>query len=334
MSCLFFNPHVWYVGLATCIASLFLLISQYICSRKVAPELQISIKSFSKVCIKDFIISGIWNSLNNLGNMLNSGLDLLITNKLLTEIIMGVVSVGKTLGSLCYSLVIAISNSYRPKQLECYSRKEIDKLVKLLKRSMKITGSVCAIILSGFIVCGHSFLMLWLRDQDIDFLYRISIIVLLSDIMIGVVNPLYYVFTLTKKLKVPCIITISMGFMNVISMYCLIKYTSLGAYAVVLTTMVLNFVHFIDTPIYSSYCLKVPYNTFYPTILRHLLNCAICTLSMFFISYLLPSVDSWRILILHILIYSFIGSIMSICINSDNDDRDMIYKKVQEHFHQ
>ena len=44
-----------------------------------------------------------------------------------------------------------------------------------------------------------------------------------------------------------------MGILNISGMYALIKYTDLGVYAVVLTTMVLNCVHFIDTPLYASY---------------------------------------------------------------------------------
>ena len=68
---------------------------------------------------------------------------------------------------------------------------------------MLITGSVCAIILAGFNACGEDFLHLWLPSQNHEILFQLAMITLMSDILIGVVNPLYYVFTLTKKLKVP-----------------------------------------------------------------------------------------------------------------------------------
>ena len=41
----------------------------------------------------------------------------------------------------CYTLVVAISSSFRPKQLEAYSHKDKEKLIELLKNSMLITGT-------------------------------------------------------------------------------------------------------------------------------------------------------------------------------------------------
>lgn len=43
-------------------------------------------------------------------------------------------------------------------------------------------------------------------------------------------RPIYYVYTLTLKNKLPCWITIAGGFLNVVSMYVLLKYTQMGVY--------------------------------------------------------------------------------------------------------
>ena len=51
--------------------------------------------SFSK--IKNLLKNGIWNSLNQLGNELNSGLDLLISNLMLSAVAMGQISVVKNI---------------------------------------------------------------------------------------------------------------------------------------------------------------------------------------------------------------------------------------------
>lgn len=327
--CSTLDARVWYVGLATFIATLVLLVAQYITTNKITPELKINFSFFSFKYIKDFLVAGIWNSINNIGNLLNSGLDLLITNRMLTELLMGMVSVSKTLGSLSYTLVIAVSSSFRPKQLESYSKGDLSELVNRLKSSMKITGSICAIVIAGFYVCGSEFLALWLPGQDTDTIFRISMIVLLSDVMVGVVNPLYFVFTLTKKLKIPCLITITMGILNVVSMYVLIRNTSLGAYAVVLTTMVLNFIHFIDTPIYSAYCLKLPLKTFYAPIINHLVNCLFNVLIMSLIGALLPVATNWLLLLFKVIILALFGVLVSsIMITTMNQKRN-IFNRVK-----
>ena len=331
VTCVSMKPHVWYVGAASFAAALVMLLVQYAFTKKLTHELTVKIADFSFKCIKDFLVNGIWNAINNIGNLLNSGLDLLITNKMLTELLMGMVSVSKTLGSLCYTLVVAISSSFRPKQLEAYSHKDKERLIELLKKSMIITGTVCAIILAGFNACGKDFLRLWLPSQNHEILFQLAMITLMSDILIGVVNPLYYVFTLTKKLKVPCLITIIMGILNIAGMYILIKHTDLGVYAVVLTTMVLNCVHFIDTPLYASYCLKIEMKTFYPVIILHLLNTTILFLWTSLLNCFWPNVNSWSMLLAKIMLFGITEVIIAGVLMTTAEQKKQLTQKIGEY---
>lgn len=328
VTCVYMKPHVWYVGLATFAAAFVMLMVQYVFTRRLTCELKVKITDFSLKCIKDFLVNGIWNAINNIGNLLNTGLDLLITNKMLTELLMGMVSVSKTLGSLCYTLVVAISSSFRPKQLEAYSHKDKETLVVLLKNAMTITGAICAIILAGFNACGTDFLRLWLPTQNHKILFQLAMITLVSDILIGVVNPLYYVFTLTKKLKIPCIITIAMGVLNITGMYTLINNTNLGVYAVVLTTMVLNLIHFVDTPLYASYCLRVKMKTFYPIIMRHLFNTLILLLWTNILNNVWPNVDSWATLLIKVIFYGITELMIASIVVTNKTQKVIIAKRI------
>lgn len=217
---------------------------------------------------------------------------------MLSPFVMGEISIGKSLGTICNTLLESATNSFRPKLLQIYASGNTETLVSEFKKAMKTTGMISNIIFTGFVVCGRDLFRLWLPTQNAEFLYIIAIIVLMSDIIIGVVKPLYYVFTLTKKLKVPCFITIATGIINVVSMYILIRYTSLGAYAVVLTTLVLNYVHFFDTPIYAAYCLKVKLTTFYSSIIEHFLTCFIQVFLMYWAFLRFPNCDNWLTFVL------------------------------------
>ena len=95
----------------------------------------------------------------------------------------------------------------------------------------------------------------------------------------------------------------TLGLINVLSMYLLIKFTTFGMYAVVITTSILNLVHFIDAPLYATYCLKLPYKTFYPTIMRHLLNTVILMLVAYGINFVWPIANNWIALLIKILFY-------------------------------
>ena len=50
--------------------------------------------------IKEMMGNGVWNSLNTLGNTLNSGLDLIIANLMLSGVATGQISVAKTIESM------------------------------------------------------------------------------------------------------------------------------------------------------------------------------------------------------------------------------------------
>lgn len=298
--CYLFKPHVWYVGVASTFMILYLFYQNYLFTRVLTPEFKFSWKNVSFQSIKELFFSGMWNSINNLGNILNSGLDLLISNLMLSPLAMGQVSVGKDLAVMCHTLIITIANTFRPTQARLYAIGEKEKLVRNLKLSMKITGMISGIIISVFFVYGAPFVRLWLQGrEDFELIFNLTLIALASDVAVGVVSPLYYVYTLTNKLKIPSFITIGMGLLNVISMYLLLKYSSLGVYAVVLTTLILNCVNYIDAPLYSAYCLKVPLKTFYPEIFKHVLSIIANIMIIYPFKKILFITNSWMALIVN-----------------------------------
>lgn len=331
--CSILSPHVWYVGIASLMAAAYLLFVYYRNTAILTPDLKFNGKLFSVTHVKNLVSSGVWNAINNLGNILNSGLDLVISNLLLSATVMGQISIAKNLATICYTMVTTIAGSFKPVQTRHYAENNKEQLVGDLKKAMKITGLICNLVIAGFFVYGESFLRLWLSNAgNIPFIYSLSIIVLFSDVIIGVVNPLYYVYTLTDKLKIPCYITLIMGGLNVTSMYILIKFFHMGGYAIVLTTLVLNCVHFVDTPLYSSYCLNIRWYTFYPVILRHILATGINLVVMKFLSSFLSNADSWLMLVFDCLICGIVGVLIGIIVMFDKDEIASMCKDISRRF--
>ena len=52
--------------------------------------------------VKKLVLSGIWNSINSVGNLLNSGLDLWISNLMLSALEMGNLSIVKQFLQFCH----------------------------------------------------------------------------------------------------------------------------------------------------------------------------------------------------------------------------------------
>lgn len=88
----------------------------------------------------EVLSTGSWTALNNLGNLLNSGLDLLITNLMLNATVMGQISVAKSLETIVSGMIMKISTVFRPRCLRLYAEDKMEELTGLLKISMRCTG--------------------------------------------------------------------------------------------------------------------------------------------------------------------------------------------------
>jgi len=302
-----FKPRVSYVGAGLIVATIFCLVSNVIVSRFFVPELTINRKHFRCSAVKQLVVNGVWNSLNSLGNTLNSGLDLIVTNSLLGAISMGNVSVVKTTTAIFNGLFQMAAHPFQPIFLKKYASGEKKSLLESMQYSMKFCGLISNLAFAEVVALGPYYYKLWVPNLDAILLYRLSIVGVASSIIEGAVYPLFYIYTLTIKNKVPCLITIAGGVLNVVGMYILINHSFIGVYAVFLTTtVVMTFINGITNPIYMARCLKLKLSYFYPILLRHLFSCAIITNTLYFLS-LFFKISSWITFIIAGIILAVVG---------------------------
>lgn len=288
-----FSPSVWFVGVGSFSASFALLLYNYYLTRKLTPELRFS-KTVVKIkYIKDILSRGLWTSLNSLGNVLNSGLDLIISNRMLTAIQTGQISVIKSFDAIFSILYVTVFQPFQPKLIEAYASGDMKRYMKETQKAMSICGFFSNLAFAGFLSLGRLYFKLWLPNQDFDFLYILAVWSVAGSITAGVSHPVYYVNTLTLKNKIPCWVTIGGGFLNVAAMYFMLKYTSIGPIAVVATTSVIMMgINLFFNPIYSAKCIGVSVKEFYVVIVRHLVSVVIMSIVCYFIAAIFSPV-SW-----------------------------------------
>ncbi len=328
-----FVPHVWYIGFATAVSGVVYLIFHVNYKKRAISDIVFLPGYFSWNCLSEFLKYGIWSSFNTIGNMLNNGLDLLISNLMLQGTLTGKISIAEHVGILFYSSTKAVTSSFYPEQLESYAKGKNEVLINQLKKVMRINSVLCSVVIAVYYSCGYDFLRLWLGGAEVDMLFELTVITILTYIITGVVNPLYNVFTLTKKLALPFWVNITTGLMNATGIYLLIKNTPLGAYAVVLTTMVLNCVHLIDTPLYAAHCLKVSLKTFYSIIFLHLVCCTINSITINILDKFLFTGSNWILLGIKILIYGMIAVFISFLILTSREEKKVSLKMGKKIFH-
>lgn len=274
-----FTPAVWFVGIGSMTATTVNFICNIIITHKFAPELKFNRTSISLGRVKKIVSHGIYNSINSLGNVLNSGLDLIVSNLLLSAVETGQIAVVKTIETIFNTMNATIFQALQPKLISSYSTGNMSNFLNQLKKSMKLCGYFTNLVFAGFFALGLLYYKLWLPGQDGGLLYKLTLLTALMYVTDGIMKPVYYVNTLTLKNKIPCLLTVACGLLNVISMYFLLKYTGLRAYAVVgTTTVIMISLNIIFHPLYAAWSLKISPRPLYVVLVRQLLSAIIMTL--------------------------------------------------------
>ena len=305
-----FTAEVWFVGLGSCIASIFTFSMYFVMSRILTPELRFKRDNVSTKYIKDLVKNGIWNSLNQIGNTLNSGLDLIVSNLMLSGVETGQIAVVKTFSTIFSTLYATLFQPFQPTLIKSYSEGNMNKFINQLQNAMKFCGCFSNIAFAGFVSLGLLYYQLWLPGEDINALYKLTLLSILLSITSGVMQPVYYVSTLTVKNKIPCWITILGGCLNVVSMYMLLSTTSLGTYAVIgTTTVIMLSINLFFNPIYAAKCLNINPKYFYIVIFRHIVSAFIMSFFFEIIAEIINP-NSWGGLILSAMIMSIVGLVV------------------------
>ena len=324
----FFPPHVFYVGLGLAVAAFVVAAGNWGMCRRYTPDLRTEKNDFSFHAIRRLVLDGVWTSLNSLGDALNSGLDLLICNLMLTPVAMGQLAISKTFYSMFSSVFVLVGQAFEPMYLKSYATGDKKTLLSEFRVAMKLSGMLSNIVFAGFAALGMTFYKLWIPGEDIVLIYTLTLISNMVTIPGGPMQPLYYIYVLTLKKQIPTLVTIGGGLVNVLGMYLLIRHTGLGVYAVVWTTVgVMAVINFGTNPLYMAHVLHLPWWTFYPGILRNLLSCVMLTLTFQVLTrFYMP--DSWLTLIAFALVLAALGGILHLLIVCSREDWKMIGAKV------
>ncbi|MBR1584270.1 MAG: lipopolysaccharide biosynthesis protein [Clostridia bacterium] len=321
---LLFPARVCYVGLGALAAALIVAVSDGWLSRRLLPQLTPRRRDFSIAAVRRLVVDGFWQSFNLVGDLLNNGLDLLVCNQLLTSLAMGQLAIAKTMHTIIHSLYTVVDQAFIPRFLQRYAAGDREGLLDELKISMKASGLLANVTFAGFVALGPAYYRLWIPGQDIDLIYRLTVVTILTCIPNGAVHPLYYIYTLTVKKKIPCYVTVAGGIVNVIGMYVLIRYAGMGVYAVAWTTVaVMAVINFVTNPLYMAHVLQLPPATFYPDILRNVLACGALT-AAFQLLAALYTPGSWAGLIACAAAYALIGAPLHLLIACNKKQRNRL----------
>lgn len=272
-------PRVYYVGIATLISELYIVIFNIYYVKKFLPDIHIKKQSFDLKYVWELICSGIWNTFNRLGQILLGGIDLLISNVWINSVSMGILSVSKLIPNAIHVVVGSLVSVFLPDFTILYAQKKNDELVSFVKQSMKIMGIFSDLPVVVLIICGESFYKLWQPSLDAKQLHILSVLACFSLIFCGGLNCIYNIFTVLNKLKWNAVSVIVIGIVNTVCIYFVLRLTNFGIYAVAGVSSLLGIIRSLLFVIpYGAICLRQKWYCFYKEVILSIVFTIVCCL--------------------------------------------------------
>lgn len=316
-----FSPHVYYIAIATIISAIYTNIFSWYYQKKLLPEFEIRKKHFKYKAILELISSGIWNTITKAGQILLSGLDLLITNLFIGSTEMGVLSLAKTIPNIIISLAGTLTGVFSPSLTIDYAKGDKQALKRSLKQGMKLTGVLLTIPLSILIIYGKEFYQLWVPSQDAQVLQILSVLTCFGLIFTSGTQCLYNIFTVVNRIKLNSILLLLSGIISAIIVFILLKTTNLGMFAVAGVSSFINLTrNMIYTVPFAAKYLDFKWNTFFPEVVSSVLSVIILTIVGTIIKQLI-TVDSWILLIAACCITGVVGLFINMIIVLNRNER-------------
>lgn len=333
----FLVPHVWYVGMTSSICTIVLLAIKGYNTHTLTPQLRISFGKKGRIicswkAIQELVGSGIWNSISNVGNMLLSGLDLIICNLFIGPTEMGVVALSKTLPNLMQQLSSSIRGAFAPELTINYAKGDKQAVLRDLKRAMKLTSFVMTIPIGGIVVLGDRFFALWVPSQDAQLLQTLSILAILGYMFTSGTQILYNVFSTVNKVKENSIAMLLSGVASTSITLALIRFTDLDIYAVAGVSTFVNLTRNMTftLPATARY-LGFRWNQFFPQVGSTILASGIIVLVGLAVKALIPQ-GGWIMFFIAAGVVGILGGVINYFMILNREERQLLTGKVLKRF--
>jgi len=233
-----FRPQIVYVAIGTIISGIYILINDIHYTKKLLPEIKVNRRQFEFAKVKELLASGVWNVVTKAGDILATGVDLLISNIFIGATAMGILAVSKTVPNVLIILIYSVSGVFAPEMTILYGQGRKYELKKTIKQAMRLLCVFVSIPNGIFIIYGKEFFTLWQPTQDEGLLWILSVLAVISMFIIGPAMPLGQIFTITNKVYENSMVTITYSVLSFAATLILLKTTGLGLYAIVGVSMI------------------------------------------------------------------------------------------------
>lgn len=257
------DPQLKYVGLANLVEAIVGFGLTLLYTRRFAPELTIDLSMIDTKQMKELASMSGWVFVNQIGFLLFLKMDLYIANKFIGATQAGQYAAFMQWSSLLRTMAGIFSGIISPVVMIYYARDEMDKLISMLKISVKLMGIIMAVPIGIFSALSEEIMGVWLGEayRDLGLLLLLSLVPLVINLSI---LPLFSVNVSFNKVKIPGIVSVLFGMLNIGLALIFVMYTKWELYGLVIAVgIALTLKNAVFTPLYAAHILGIQKNTFF-----------------------------------------------------------------------
>ncbi|MBD5231214.1 MAG: hypothetical protein HDS66_03550 [Bacteroidales bacterium] len=326
-----FPVALWYIGLISIICTAYLITTNYLYQKALTPELVVKRINFRLKYVWEMATAGMWNILSSMSSMLNQGVDLLLANIFVSAYYMGIMSLGKNLPFIILSICTSVANTIHPEFMKFFAEKRMDLLKNSLTKSIRIMGLFTSIPCAGLLAYGDIFYSQWLVGQDYQEIYNISSLTMFALLFTFPTQSIWYVFTMTNKVKISSLNLIAFGIANlllIITAMHILTDDRQKLYAIVIIQgglMIIRFTTFL--PIYGAKVLGFAKTLLYKPLFKMVVSTLIITAISYGFKTMCISHYSWGTLCIGAIFTIVIGLPFNFYISLQKSDREYILNR-------
>jgi membrane protein EpsK len=256
-------PRVEYVGAAIFAGTVVSLAGAIWFWKVLTPSLHVRLGDFCWPTLRGMCHTGGWVIVSQIGVMLYVNIDLLVANRLFGPGESGRYAAVMQVPALLSTLGMTVGEIFAPTMYQKYARGNLEELAAYLDRAIKFLGTVLALVVG--LVCGFAkpLLELWLGPAFGGLAVLLCVMAFHQSLNLAM-YPLYAVPLAANRVKVPGMVTLAIGVLNLVLALLLAKVFGWGFYGLAVAGAIsLTLRRFVFIPLYAAAVLHQPRRTYY-----------------------------------------------------------------------
>jgi len=324
-------PKLWYMGLAGTLSTIYIAFTNYRYTRVLTPELHVRKSFFDYKKVKELIISGSWNIISKLHEMLGQGLDLVVANLFIGATAMGFFSISKLVPTFMYSFFSQISQVFAPNLTKLYAEKKYEEMKAVILQSIRIMGFIATMPTVCLYSFGEEFYSLWMPTQNAHQLYILTILGTFASIFSMPLDGLWNIFTITNKIKYTSLFLLFQQTTSFVLIIVALPFVD-GVFNKLCVFSVIRLILYFGKnlfflPMFGAKCLNFDRWTFYPAMFKSV-SCFTLSLIVCYSFHMIIDASTWCRLVIALILSACVCMFINSMIILTRSDRHMLLSKV------